>query len=63
MDGVRKADLQRNSRIGATLSLPIGQRHSLKLAGTTGLTTRIGGDFDALAVAWQYVWVENRGGE
>jgi len=63
VDGVAKADLQRNSRVGATLSLPIGQRHSLKLAATTGMTTRIGGDFDSLAIAWQYVWLQRRDGK
>ncbi len=62
VDGVRRADLQRNTRVGVTLSLPIGQRHSLKLAGATGLTTRIGGDFDVLAIGWQYVWLGKRDG-
>ena len=60
VDGEPKADLQRNTRLGLTLSVPIGRRHSLKLAAATGLTTRIGGDFDSLAVAWQYVWLNAR---
>jgi Putative MetA-pathway of phenol degradation len=57
IDGVSKADLQRNSRIGATLSLPLGTRQSLKVAYSTGATTRIGGDFDSFAVAWQMLWI------
>jgi hypothetical protein len=43
-DGVAKADLQRNSRLGLTLALPTGRHHSLKLAWATGFTTRIGGE-------------------
>jgi hypothetical protein len=58
VDGVRKDDLQRNSRLGLTLALPVGRRHSIKFAWATGFTTRIGGDFDTLAVAWQYLWLD-----
>jgi Putative MetA-pathway of phenol degradation len=57
VDGVSKANLQRNSRIGATLSLPLASRQSLKFAYSTGATTRIGGDFDTFAVAWQIAWI------
>jgi hypothetical protein len=56
LDGRVNADLQRNSRLGLTFALPFGPRHSLKLAWATGFTTRIGGDFDTLAVGWQYLW-------
>jgi len=57
IDGVSKANLQRNSRIGATLSLPLAARQSLKIAYSTGATTRIGGDFDTIAFAWQMLWL------
>jgi hypothetical protein len=60
VDGVDKADLQRNSRVGATLSLPLpltGQ-HSLRITGSTGATTRIGADFKTIAVAWQLSWFD-----
>jgi hypothetical protein len=56
VDGVRKGDLQRNSRIGATMSLPIGRWQSLKFSGSTGATTRFGSDFNTLGVAWQLSW-------
>ena len=55
VDSVKKDDRQENSRAGLTLSIPLG-RHSLKLAWSEGTTTRIGGDFRTLAVAWQYLW-------
>jgi hypothetical protein len=57
INGVESADLQRNSRIGATISIPLGQRQALKAAYSTGATTRIGGDFNTFAVAWQMTWV------
>ena len=56
LDGVRKADLQRNTRLGATVSLPIGVRQSIKVAWASGVVTRIGGDFDTLSAAWQVQW-------
>jgi hypothetical protein len=57
IDGVDKANLQRNSRVGATLSLPLASRQSIKVAYSTGATTRFGGDFDTLGVAWQMIWL------
>jgi len=57
LDGVRGADFQRNSRLGATFALPLGRRQSLKFAYSTGTSTRVGGDFDALTVAYQMFWL------
>jgi hypothetical protein len=57
LDGVPKSDLQRNSRAGAAISLPLGTRQSLKIAYSTGATTRIGGDFNTVSVAWQMTWI------
>jgi len=57
INGVQNADLQRNSRLGATLSLPLGARQSLKFSYSAGATTRIGGDFTTFAVAWQMTWL------
>lgn len=56
VDGGAETDLQSNSRLGVTVALPTGRRHSLKLAWATGVTTRIGGDFDSLAIGWQVLW-------
>jgi Putative MetA-pathway of phenol degradation len=57
VDGIDKADLQRNSRVGVTASYPLGARQSLKGAFSSGATTRVGGDFNTLSIAWQMVWV------
>jgi hypothetical protein len=57
VDGVDKGDVQRNSRLGATLSLPITERQSAKVAFSTGATTRLGADFNTIAVTWQITWL------
>lgn len=56
VDGVDKFDLQSNTRFGLTLAWPINQQHSIKASYNTGVTTRIGGDFDQYALAWQVNW-------
>lgn len=58
VDGVRGDDLLQSTRVGATLAVPVpvGQGHSLKLYGSSGVSTRFGGDFDLIGVAWQYRW-------
>ena len=56
VNGVVNADRQRNSRVGATFSLPVAERQSIKLAAAKGVTTRFGGHLRTLAVAWQYTW-------
>ncbi len=56
VDGVKSFDLQRNSRVGATVSIPLSRHHSLKAAYSAGAYTTIGADFQAITVAYQYVW-------
>jgi hypothetical protein len=56
IDGVDKGDLLRNTRLGATYSLPIGTRQSLKAAYSAGATTRVGADFRTLSLAWQILF-------
>jgi hypothetical protein len=53
VDGVEKDDRQSNSRIGATLVLPVGKRHSVKFAYSTGAIIRSGADFTSMSVGWQ----------
>jgi hypothetical protein len=52
------ASRQNNTRLGGTLSLPVGARQSLKIAYSTGASTRSGSDFSTVAVAWQYLWFD-----
>lgn len=56
LGGDEKSDLQRNSRVGVTLALPLKPRHSLRLAAETGAFTSIGADFDRLRIAYLYRW-------
>ena len=58
VNGTRKADLQSNSRIGATLSLPVGRQQSIKFSGSSGATTRVGADFKTISAAWQLTWFD-----
>ena len=55
-NGVSSNDLQSNDRFGLTASLPINAKHSVKLAASTGVSTRTGTDFDTVAAVWQYAW-------
>ena len=56
IDGVAGADLQRNSRLGATISVPVTKRQSVKFTGSSGAVTNIGADFKSIGVAYQYLW-------
>ncbi len=49
--------LQSNSRLGGTASLPLTSRQSLKFSYSRGARVRFGGDFQAIAIAWQYGWI------
>jgi hypothetical protein len=55
-NGVRSSDLQSNTRLGLTASVPINAKQSVKLAASTGVSTRTGTDFDTVAAVWQYAW-------
>lgn len=56
IDGVAQRNRQSNSRVGLTLAVPLGQRQSLKLACSTGVTARFGGDLDTCGLTWQILW-------
>jgi hypothetical protein len=55
VDRALNPDEQRNTRLGATLSIPIARQQSLKFVYSTGATTRRGSDFDSFNVTWQLV--------
>ncbi len=54
--GVENSDFQSNSRLGATLALPVNKKNSVKLYFSSGVSTRTGSDFDTYGLAWQYRW-------
>jgi len=49
--------LQTNSRVGGTVSVPIGKHYSLKFSYNNGAYIRYGGNFQNISVAWQYSWL------
>jgi len=56
VNGVRGDDVQGNSRLGATLVLPVDRNNSIKLYASTGVSTRTGSDYNLGGIAWQYRW-------
>jgi hypothetical protein len=56
VDGVTGDDSHSNSRVGATLALPVNRNNSIKLFGSTSLHTKAGTGFDLVGVVWQYRW-------
>jgi hypothetical protein len=52
---------QNNTRAGVTFSFPLSARQSVKVAYSTGTTSRLGTDFDSVAVAWQFSWFDRPG--
>jgi hypothetical protein len=55
VDSVPKDPLQ-NVRASAMVRLPIARQHALKLVYITGITTKLGADFDTFQVAYTYTF-------
>jgi hypothetical protein len=53
VNGSEKNDRQSNSRIGATIVLPVGKLNSVKMAISTGAIVRYGADFTSISIGWQ----------
>ncbi len=49
-----------SSRVGATFAFPVGRRHGIKVAYSTGAIVRFGANFDSFSVGWQTGWVDRR---
>lgn len=49
--------LQRNSRIGGTVSYPVSRHESLKFSYSRGDYIRFGGNYNNVSLAWQYTWL------
>jgi hypothetical protein len=56
LNGILKADLQQNWRVGATYAMPLDRRNSIKLYASTGLSDRTGNSFDLVGIAYQHRW-------
>jgi hypothetical protein len=49
--------LQKNSRIGGAVSLPVSKHESLKFSYNRGAFVRYGGSYANVSVGWQYSWM------
>ena len=56
IDGVRSDVFMDNSRVGATLALPVNRNNSIKLYASGSVHTSSGTDYDLLGIVWQYRW-------
>ena len=54
--GIFKQDFQANSRVGATLSVPLSRRNSVRFAVSKGAVTTIGADFLGLSASFQQIF-------
>jgi hypothetical protein len=58
LNGVENSSTeQKNSRIGGTVSIPISRHQSLKFSYSNGAYIRYGGNYQNVAMAWQYSWL------
>jgi hypothetical protein len=51
-----QANLQRNSRLGATVVFPIKGRHAVRGSFSTGVATKSGGDYKMLSLSYIFAW-------
>ena len=56
INGVEGDDLQKNWRLGATVSFPLSPRYSVKLYGSSGVSARTNNNYDLLGLVIQYRW-------
>lgn len=56
VNGAPATNLQTNNRLAATLALPVARATSFQLKYTSGLSTRLGADFDSYGAVIQYSW-------
>jgi hypothetical protein len=57
IDGAKRQDYQKNSRVGATVAVPITRHQSFKFSYNSGAYVSIGGDYKNVSVGWQYSWI------
>jgi hypothetical protein len=49
--------VQKNSRIGATMSIPVSKHQSVKISYNNGAYISYGGNYQNISLGWQYSWV------
>ena len=59
IDGGPPSERQSNSRLGATVSLPLAKGHSFKIAYSSGVSGNVGSKFNTISAGWQYAWFDH----
>jgi outer membrane putative beta-barrel porin/alpha-amylase len=59
-NGVDAGDRKENSRVGLTLSMPVGKGHSIKFNVSKGATARLGSNFTTYGIGWQHTWIDKQ---
>ena len=59
-NGVPADDRKENSRVGLTLSLPVGKGNSIKFNLSKGATARLGSNFTTYGIGWQHTWFDKQ---
>ena len=52
--------VNRNSRVGGTVAVPISRRQSIKFSYSDGAYIHYGGNYKNASIGWQYSWVTKR---
>jgi hypothetical protein len=60
VNDVEQDDLQRNTRFGAAFAIRINKHNALKIAFTSGVSTRYGADFNTFILAYQFMWFDKK---
>ena len=55
VDAGQPSEALNNSRLGATVSFPMGRQQSLKVAYSSGVAVRTGANFRTFSVGWQFL--------
>ena len=55
IDGGEPSGAMNNSRLGATVSFPMGRQQSFKVAYSSGVAVRTGTNFRTFSVGWQWL--------
>lgn len=56
VSGAPNVERQQNTRLGGTVSLPMGRRQSVKVNASRGAWVRLGSNFTTVGVSWSVIW-------
>jgi Putative MetA-pathway of phenol degradation len=60
VNGGAPSEREGNSRLGGTVSLPLKKGQSFKVSYSSGVSGRIGSQFNTVTLGWQHVWFDRR---